>query len=983
MPSGPTLPPAVGLSWVVSPNDKLIYDQHFEIADQDLDGFVNGLEVKDIFLQSGLPQNMLAHIWSLADMEGAGKLNREQFAVAMWLIKQSLAGIEPPQVLAQEMIPPSMRKVALMDGVNEETNKENNGIDVAPKLPAGPSVPPPGVGWVVSANDKLMFDQTFKKADLDMDGFVNGQEARDIFIQSGLPQNILAHIWSLADLDGSGKLNHEQFAIAMWLIKQALAGVEPPQMLTPEMIPPSMRRPVLFEGFEDANKSIDAIVEEVDLVIKEKNQLERDCAQQDADVKIKSGELVCLRADLDATLNTVQQLEKQKGEAQKRLDDLDSQIARLNEELEETVQKLANQHQRKSEEDKLNVSRMELNEVREEEKRLSVKLATWKDRADSIQGQKDKVATETENLRNRQESLMAKNRDLSHSVIHLTNIVEGEVGIPDQIPTLVAVSSADRERLPTQPVVGTNSFLAGHAPSAPVSSTTATTTTTADPFNTGEDPFKEDPFAGFGVSGGPITGSGDAGDPFDADPFGSGFGDLATKKAPKVNGGPGQFIDFDPFSSMGGKSDAAAVDPFSAASSSVPDLPPKMSKAVPPRPLAPPARPSTGPSPRPSPVPPAMAMISPGGSTPVRVSPSPASKNESLSPSPLPKLNPVRAAPLRPAKPPAATSSSSLPAPGAISLFPDSGADDPFAMSTEDSFSISGPAAAAGGTDPFSCLHMPPPKSESGSLGGSARGTGANTPASLQGDAFGAAADPFGGPPAATVPESAPGAHVSATKDSFDPFGFNSEVNEATESAANTTAFNEDLFGGLGVFSSSTNENAKSAPPFPVTASAAAANDDPFSPKGNSASTFPSGDAFDAKFDAFEGRSSSATFGNEPFGAASFDAVDSAFGENAGANASASNATSGFAAFDAHFGGDAFGSAQAKPPSSPAATSTSGGATASSSSLFGLLSKPPSSKSHSSPKSDSQHHHRERKKSEGPSKSKNGLGGKKTEKSKG
>ena len=111
--------------------------------------------------------------------------------------------------------------------------------------------------------------------------------------------------------------------------------------------------------------------------------------------------------------------------------------ASFTEELEETAQKLANQHQRKSEEDKLNVSRMELNEVREEEKRLSVKLATWKDRATSIQGQKDLVATETENLKKRQESLMAKNRELSHSVIHLTNIVEGEVGIPDQIPACV------------------------------------------------------------------------------------------------------------------------------------------------------------------------------------------------------------------------------------------------------------------------------------------------------------------------------------------------------------------------------------------------------------------------------------------------------------------------------------------------------------------------------------------------------------------
>jgi len=35
----------------------------FVHADTDMDGFVNGAEIKDIFLQSGLPQLVLAHIW--------------------------------------------------------------------------------------------------------------------------------------------------------------------------------------------------------------------------------------------------------------------------------------------------------------------------------------------------------------------------------------------------------------------------------------------------------------------------------------------------------------------------------------------------------------------------------------------------------------------------------------------------------------------------------------------------------------------------------------------------------------------------------------------------------------------------------------------------------------------------------------------------------------------------------------------------------
>ncbi len=52
------------------------------------------------------------------------------------------------------------------------------------------------------------------EADKDFDGFVNGGDVRNLFVQSGLAQNYLAHIWGLVDLNKTGKLNLEQFALA-------------------------------------------------------------------------------------------------------------------------------------------------------------------------------------------------------------------------------------------------------------------------------------------------------------------------------------------------------------------------------------------------------------------------------------------------------------------------------------------------------------------------------------------------------------------------------------------------------------------------------------------------------------------------------------------------------------------------------------------------------------------------------------------------
>lgn len=53
---------------------------------------------------------MFIHFRGLCDIGQSGKLNKEQFALSMWLIKQKMRGIDPPNTLTAEMIPPSRRK---------------------------------------------------------------------------------------------------------------------------------------------------------------------------------------------------------------------------------------------------------------------------------------------------------------------------------------------------------------------------------------------------------------------------------------------------------------------------------------------------------------------------------------------------------------------------------------------------------------------------------------------------------------------------------------------------------------------------------------------------------------------------------------------------------------------------------------------------------------------------------------------------------
>ena len=59
----PPIPPLPVAPWVVATEEKAKYDILFQQTDVDKDGYVSGLEIKDVFLRSGVPQPILAHIW--------------------------------------------------------------------------------------------------------------------------------------------------------------------------------------------------------------------------------------------------------------------------------------------------------------------------------------------------------------------------------------------------------------------------------------------------------------------------------------------------------------------------------------------------------------------------------------------------------------------------------------------------------------------------------------------------------------------------------------------------------------------------------------------------------------------------------------------------------------------------------------------------------------------------------------------------------
>uniref|UniRef100_A0A4W3JMP6 Epidermal growth factor receptor pathway substrate 15 like 1 n=1 Tax=Callorhinchus milii TaxID=7868 RepID=A0A4W3JMP6_CALMI len=582
------VPPSTEMHWAVRPEEKAKFDGIFESLTP-LNGLLSGDKVKPVLMNSNLPLDVLGRVWDLSDIDKDGHLDKDEFAVAMHLVYRALEKEPVPQLLPSALVPPSKRK--------KQASTLAGSVSVLPASPPPKdslrSTPSHGsinslnstgsispkhakqtLNWVVSASDKMRYDDIFLKIDLDMDGYVSGLEVKDIFMQSALPQNLLAHIWALADTRQMGKLNREQFALAMCLIQLKVGkGIDPPQVLTSDMIPPSERNTPASDSSSSVGsgdftgiKELDAISNEITELQREKYALEQDIREKEESIRQKTNEVQELQNDLDRETTNLQELESQKQSAQDRLDEMDQQKAKLEDMLNDIRQKcheenqmisslkmqIANQESdMKSQEEELNNAKTELNKLQQEEVQLEQSIEAGKVQLEtiikSLKSTQDEINRARSKLSQLQESQqeVSKNIDQYNSALNgsltdhggsMTNLADMSDGITERDSGFVTLDDPFRGK--ASPF--NNSVQELHT----------------DPFQS-EDPFKTDPFKGAD----PFIDS----DPFQNDPFAQ---QPTTTSADPFGADP--FKENDPF--RGSSSDEffkkpPKSDPFTSASS--------------------------------------------------------------------------------------------------------------------------------------------------------------------------------------------------------------------------------------------------------------------------------------------------------------------------------------------------------------------------------------------------------------------------------
>ena len=81
--------------------------------DADSSESVVNFVVRDIWSRSRLPNDVLADIWDLVDIDGSDRLKRNEFVVGLWLIDQRLKGRKLPTMVSESL----WNSVRLLHGV--------------------------------------------------------------------------------------------------------------------------------------------------------------------------------------------------------------------------------------------------------------------------------------------------------------------------------------------------------------------------------------------------------------------------------------------------------------------------------------------------------------------------------------------------------------------------------------------------------------------------------------------------------------------------------------------------------------------------------------------------------------------------------------------------------------------------------------------------------------------------------------------------
>lgn len=113
-------------------------------------------------------------------------------------------------------------------------------------------LPPPiltDIPWAIPINEKATYEAVFKKLDVHELGDISNEAALYCLRQSKIDN--LAHVWKLIECEKRDRICEEDFVLAMYLVSERRKGMELPDELPLELVPPHRRRKWQWQWTQD------------------------------------------------------------------------------------------------------------------------------------------------------------------------------------------------------------------------------------------------------------------------------------------------------------------------------------------------------------------------------------------------------------------------------------------------------------------------------------------------------------------------------------------------------------------------------------------------------------------------------------------------------------------------------------------------------------------------------------------------------------